>query len=154
VSSSFTFYNSFKKYVFDGTVIPGSDTLKVCLVTDAYTFDATHDVLADVLTSPSPEVEAIASPDNGYTQGGETLAGKVVSLTDSPSQSSLDADDVVWAALTATFRYAIIYAEKSVSPIENPLIACILLDTTPADIVVSGIDYKLQLSTSGLMTLA
>lgn len=154
MSSSLSFFNSFKKYIMDGTIDLDTDTIKCLLVTDAYTFDAADDVLADILTSPSPEVEAIASPDNGYTQGGEALTGVTLTLTDSPSQVTLDADDVTWSALTATFRAAILYAEKSLSPIENPLIAYILLDTTPADIVVSGVDYTIQWSSSGILTLS
>jgi hypothetical protein len=67
-----------------------------------------------------------------------------------------DAADLSWTALTATFRYGILYAEKSVgSPaVVNPLIGYILFDTTPANIVVSGVDWLCQWNASGIFDLA
>lgn len=152
--SSLTLYNKFKKYEQDGTIDLLTDTIKVALVTSAYTPDVTHDVLADVLSSPSPEVVPVASPDNGYDAGGAALAGKTSTDTDSPSVATFDADDLTWAALTATFRYGIVYAEKSVgSPaIVNPLIGYILFNTAPADIVMAGVDFTIQWNASGILT--
>lgn len=154
--SSFTLFNAFKKYVLDGTIDLDADTLKLMLVTSAYTPNAAHDVLADVQASPDPEVVAVASPSNGYTEGGQALANCAVTHTDSPPQAVFDADDVTWANLTATFRYGILYAEKSVgSPaVVNPLIGYITFDTTPADIVISGVDFVAQWSPSGILTLS
>jgi hypothetical protein len=151
-----TFYSSFYKYVLDGTINLASDTIKLALVTSAYTPSVAHDVLADVNSSPDPEVEQVASPDNGYTTGGEEVTGVSVTHTDSPSQATLDADDVEWTALTATFRYGILYAEKSVgSPaIVNPLIAYILYDTEPEDVVVNGVDWKTKWSPNGILTVS
>jgi hypothetical protein len=156
MDTTFTLYNSFKKYLLDGTIDLDTDTIKVALVTSAYTPLATHDVLADVMASPDPEVVAIASPSNGYTDGGAALANAAVTFTDSPSAGKFDADDLTWSALTATFRYGIVYAEKSVgSPaIVNPLIGYILFDTTPADITITGIDFTIQWSAAGIMTLS
>ena len=156
MASSITFYNKFKQYAFDGTIDLKNDTIKVLLVTSAYTFSATHDILADVITSPSPEVAAIASPYNGYTTGGETLSGQAVTFTDSPSQSKFDANDVTWTALTATFRGAVIYASGTLGDdnVVDPLIAYILFDTTPADVVVNGINYTIQWSANGIFTAA
>ena len=154
MASSFTLYSSARKYIMDGTLNLATDTIKLMLVTSDYTPSVAHDVLADVITSPSPEVEAIASPDNGYTTGGKALTGQAVTNTDSPSAGKFDADDVTWTALTATFRYGILYAEKSVgSPaIVNPLIGIIVYDTTPDDISVTGIDWMTQWSASGIIT--
>lgn len=156
MATTITAYHSLKKYLMDGTINPSTDTIKVALVTSGYTPDPTHDVLAEVLASPSPEVEAVASPDNGYTQGGEALTGQTVTGEDSPSQAVFDAADLTWSALTATFRYGIMYAEKSVgSPaIVNPLIAYILFDATPDDVEISGIDFTIQWPAAGIMTLS
>ncbi len=156
MATTFTLYNSFKKYLLDGTIDLDTDTIKVALVTSDYTPDVKHDVLADVMASPSPEVVAIASPSNGYTQGGAALSGAAVTLTDSPSASKFDATDLTWSALTATFRYGIVYASKSVgSPaIVNPLIGYILFNDTPADIDVAGIDFTIQWNASGIISLA
>ncbi len=156
MASEFTFYSKFKEYLFNGNIDLEVDTIKLALVTSDYIPDAAHEILADVLSSPSPEVVAIASPSNGYTAGGKTLTGQAVTSTSSPSQSKFDAGDVTWTALTATFRYGILYAEKSVgSPaIVNPIIGYILFDTTPADVIISGIDYLVQWSANGVFTLA
>jgi len=156
MATSFTLYNKFKQYLLDGTIDLDTDTIKVALVTSAYTPLATHDVLADVMASPDPEVVAIASPSNGYTDGGAALSGAAVTFTDSPSAGKFDADDLTWSALTATFRYGIVYAEKSVgSPaIVNPLIGYILFNDTPADISVAGVDFTIQWSASGILTVS
>jgi len=152
MASEFTLYSSARKYVLDGTIDLDTDTLKLALATSAYTPDVAHAVLADVFSSPSPEVEAVASPDNGYTAGGETLTGQVATKTDTPSAGKFDADNVVWTALSATFRYGILYAEKTVDAIVDPLIGYILFDATPADIVVSGIDWEARWSANGIIT--
>lgn len=156
MATTFTLYNCFKKYLLNGTIDLDTDTIKVALVTSAYTPAVTHDVLADVMASPDPEVVAIASPSNGYTDGGAELAGAAVTHTDSPSVAKFDANDLTWSALTATFRYGIVYASKSVgSPaIVNPLIGYILFDTTPADVTITGIDFTIQWSASGIVTLS
>lgn len=128
--------------------------IRVMLVTSDYTFDASHETIAAVLGSPSCEVAAIASPSNGYTTGGELLANGAVTVVASPKTTQYDADDVVWTALDATFRYAIYYIDGEVEGITDPPLCCVLLDNTPADIVVSGVDYKLQHSANGLFTSA
>lgn len=151
MASSLTFYNKFRKYIQDGTLDLDTNTIKLMLVTSDYTFDAAHGVLADVKASPDPEVVAIASPSNGYTTGGETLANPAV--TYSGAVSKFDADDVTWLLLTATFRYGILYASGTLNGVVNPLIACILFDTTPADITISGINYVVQWSANGIWTL-
>jgi len=152
MAASFTLYSSFRKYIMDGTINLATDTIMLMLVTSSYTPSIAHDVLADVMASPDPEVVAIASPDNGYTDGGETLTTKAVTNTDSPSQGIFDADNVVWTGLTATFRYGILYAAKTVSPIVNPLIGYILFDTTPADIELTGSNFTVQWNASGIIT--
>lgn len=154
--SELTLYNSFRKYVMDGTIKLSEDTLKLMLVTSNYEPSATHDVLADVQASPDPEVVSIASPDNGYVSGGAEITGATITSTDSPAQAVFDADDVTWIALTATFRYGILYAEKSVgSPaIVNPLIGYITFDNSPGDVSVSGVDFVVQWNPAGLVVIA
>lgn len=152
MASSFTLYGSFRKYTLDGTIDLDTDTIKLMLVTSDYTPDLAHTVLADINASPDPEVVAVASPSNGYTQGGKALTGQAV--TNSNTAGKFDADDLTFTALTATFRYGILYAEKSIgSPaIVNPLIGYILFNTTPADVVVSGVDWLCQWSANGIIT--
>ncbi|MEI7635870.1 MAG: hypothetical protein WCJ37_01080 [Syntrophus sp. (in: bacteria)] len=154
MASELTFYSKAKQFMLDGTLDLDANTIKLMLVTSVYTFDVAHEVLADVKASPDPEVLAVASPDNGYTAGGETLVSAAVTHTDAPSQAKFDAEDVTWTSLTATFRYGILYAEGTLNGVVDPLIACILFDTTPADVTISGINYVVQWSANGIFTLA
>jgi hypothetical protein len=154
MASSLTLYNKFKAYKNDGTICLVTDTIKLMLVTSDYTPDETHDVLADIQTSPDPEVVAIASPSNGYTAGGKTLTDQTITFTDTPSQAKFDAENITWTALTATFRYGILYASGTLNGVTDPLIGYITFDTTPADIVISGLDYTVQWSANGIITEA
>lgn len=148
MAASFTLYSSFRKYVMDGTINLATDTIKLMLVTNAYTPSIAHDVKADVNASPDPEL----TNGDGYTTGGTEVLTKTVTNTDSPSQGIFDAADTEWASLTKTFRYGILYAVKTVSPIVNPLIGYILFDTTPADIVLSASKFTVQWNTGGIIT--
>lgn len=152
MASEFTLYSSLRKYLLNGTINLESDTLKLALVTSAYSPNVAHAVLADVMSSPSPEVVAVASPDNGYPMGGKALTGQTVTKTDSPSAGKFDADDVIFTALTATFRYGVLYAAVTRNGIEDPLIGYVLYDTTPADITISGLDWINQWSPNGVIT--
>jgi hypothetical protein len=153
MATTLTFYNKFKKYIADGTIDLDTNTIKVALVTSAYTPDPAHDVLADVLASPSPEVVPIASPDNGYDAGGAALTGQAVTHTDSPSQAVFDADNLTWSLLTATFRYGIIYASGTLNGILNPLIGYLLFNDAPADISIAGINFTIQWNAGGIITI-
>lgn len=62
--------------------------LKVMLLNDAPTFDATHTTMAEVEGSPSAEVSG-----NGWDAGGEALAGAAVTVV-STSGAMLDATDL------------------------------------------------------------
>lgn len=152
--STLTLYNKLTKYLQDGTIDLDTNTINLALVTSSYTPDAAHDVLADVFGSPSCEVEAVASPSNGYTAGGEEVGTKTLTQTDSPAETVFDAGDVTFSALTATFRYGILYAVGTLNGIVNPLIGYILFDNTPADIVMTGIDFVVQWNASGITKIA
>jgi hypothetical protein len=128
------------------------DGLGVMLVTSAYAFDAAHETLADIISSPSAEVAAVASPSNGYTTGGKALQNVAFSHSDSPPLATLDADSPVWTNLTATFRYAVVYFGNDGTDTAAKLLNCTLLDNTPADRVISGVDYTLNVNASGLLT--
>lgn len=153
MGATFTIFGSAKEKILDGTIDLMAESLKVMLVTSVYVPDLAHEVLADVLTSPDPEVVAIASPSNGYTAGGQELTGKAVSKTTSPPNAFFDAADLVWTDLTATFRYGILYVDGPVgSPaIQSPLIGYILFDDAPADVIVAGVPWTLQWHPSGIL---
>lgn len=144
MASTTSKYDKLHKYLIDGTVDLDTNTIKVALVSSAYTFNAAHNVWADVSAN---EVASGA----GYTTGGIALASKVVSYA-GPLGKFL-ADNPVWTGLTKTFRYAVIYASGTLNGVVDPLLLCILLDNTPADIAAVGVDYSIQWNAGGILTL-
>lgn len=89
---------------------------------------------------------------DGYTAGGENLGSKTVAqnATD-PINTEWDAADTTWTALTKTMRHAFLYVDGATAGTDDYLISYILLDDTPADISVSGVDFTLQWSGNGIL---
>jgi len=148
MAASITLYNSMKEYIADGTIDLDTDTFKVALTTSTYTPNAsTHTVFADVTNE--------LSTANGYTSGGATLGS--VTWNRSGGTVTFDAADTTWTASSGSIvaRYAVIYKSGTANAIVNPVIAYILLDTTPADVTVtSGNTLTLQWNASGIFSLA
>lgn len=140
MSTTITQYSSCKQYRNDGTIDLDATNIYVALVTSSYTFSAAHTIWADV------SANEVATGD-GYTTGGAQLGSLSVNST------RWDAADVTFSGLTKTFRYAVIYVNATVNSIVKPLIACILLDATPADVSVTGVDYVISWNASGIATL-
>lgn len=151
MASAIYLFNKLTEYLAKGIINLETDTIKLALITSSWTPDVTLDIFGDITASPSPEASG-----SGYTQGGAALTGQTVTLSDSPAKTVFDASDLTFSALNATFRYGVLYANKSTgSPaIVDPLIAYILFDTTPADIVVSGVDWKVQWNASGIFDIS
>lgn len=145
MASTITLTNSLRKYLGDGTIDWDSDTIKCMMLTSGYTLNAAHSILADVSAN---EVAA----GNGYTTGGVTLANKSVTLAGVVAKYT--ADPATWGTLTKTYRFLALYSEKTVNGVVNPLIALILVDNTPADIVITGADYSVQWNANGIFTLS
>jgi hypothetical protein len=106
-------FNSFKKKIMDGSIDLDTDTIKVMLVTSAYTpgQDA-HDFKDDVTN----EV-----PGTGYTVGGQALANKAVAADNTDNEVVFDADDATWPSSTVTVRGTVPYKEPR-TPSTSPLI--------------------------------
>ena len=131
MATTITAYDHLWKLLTTGGIDLDTDTINVALVTSSYTPSTAHDEWADVSANE-------VATGSGYTTGGVALASPVV------TNSNIDYDDVVWTSLTKTFRYAVIYKVGSGGGLTNPLIAYLLLDTTPADVVSSGSNYTIQ----------
>lgn len=147
MAASITFYQTFRKWMADGTFDLDANTFKVTLHTSTYTPNAaTQSVYADLTNE--------LSTANGYTNGGATLGS--VTWTQSGATITFDAADTAWNIVTAsiTARYAVIRASGTLNTHVDPLVAYILLDTTPADITVTpGNSLTLQWNASGIFTL-
>lgn len=143
MAASLTFYNSFRKYVADGTIDLDTHTFKVMLVASGYTPSTAHTVKTDVTNE--------LSTANGYTAGGATLGS--VTWSHSGGTATFDAADTVWTASGGSIvaRYAVIYDDTAAN---DELVCYILLDTTPADVTTTaGNTLTLQWNGSGIFTI-
>lgn len=97
-------YNSAKRDIMNGSINLSSDTLKVMLVTNAYTPNVdTHTKRSDITNEVS---------GTGYTAGGATLANKTVTVDNAANQGVFDADDLVWPNASITARGAVLYKSR------------------------------------------
>ena len=109
-------YNNFKKLIMNGGIDLDTDTIKVALVTSAYTPDQdAHDFFDDVTNEVS---------GTGYTAGGASLANKAVTADNTDNEGVFDADDVAWTTSTITARGAVIY--KSTGTASTSALICYL----------------------------
>lgn len=145
MAASITFYNNWKEAINDAAL--RAATVKVTLHTSTYTFAATHNVYADLTNE--------LATANGYTNGGATLAS--VAWDQVSGTATFDAADTVWTASGGSIsaRRAVIRVVGTFNSQVDPLIASILLDTTPADVTATdGNTLTLQWGASGIFTLA
>ena len=109
-------YGQFIQAAFNKEIDFDTDTIKVALLTNAYTPDQdAHNYFDDVVAHE-------VSGATGYTAGGATLANKSVTYTGATNTLVLDADDVTWAASTITARYAVVYDASPATNATRPLI--------------------------------
>ena len=100
---------------FDGSEDWLADTIKVALLSSAYTPNQdTHEFWSDVSAN---EVTG-----TGYTAGGQALGTKTATYDAATNTIKLDAADVTWAASTITARYAVVYKDTGVAT-TSPLVA-------------------------------
>lgn len=108
-------YGSFIAKSLNKEIDLDTDTIKVALLTSAYTPNQdVHDYFDDVVAN---EVTGA-----GYTAGGATLTGKTVSYDAPTNTITFDADDVVLASSTITARYAVVYDATPATNATRPLI--------------------------------
>jgi len=108
-------YGNFVVKSFNKEIDWDSDTIKVALLTNAYTPNQdAHDYFDDVVTNQVT--------GTGYTSGGLTLANKTNTYNSSTNVIVLDADDTTWASSTITARYAVIYDATPATDATRPLI--------------------------------
>lgn len=145
MASTVTIFNSFRKYIADGTIDLDTDTVKAALLLSTYTVSAAHTILSDV---SSHEVAA----GSGYTAGGVALT--TPSVTYSGAVAKYTADPAVWTSLSKTFRFLLLYANVTRNGIVNPLLEVILIDNTPGDIIVTATDYSIQWNANGIISFS
>lgn len=102
--------SSFKSELFGGTHDLDTDVIKIALFTSTATLDA-----ATTVYSTTDEVVG-----TGYTAGGNTLTGAVISLDG--TTAIVDFADTTWSSATLTARGALIYnsskADKAIAVLD------------------------------------
>src|SRR6478735_3915446 len=135
-------YGNVLKAAFNKEIDWDSDTIKVALLTSAYTPNQdTHDYLDDVISN---EVTG-----TGYTAGGQALASKTVTYDASTNTLKLDAADVTWSGSTVTARYAVVYDDSGATNASKALIAYYDFTTDRAS---SNGDFIVRWGTDGVFT--
>lgn len=109
-------YGNAIKAAFNKEIDWDSDTIRVMLVTSAYTPNQDgHDYVDDVRAN-----EVVGT---GYTAGGAALASKTATYDAATNTVKFDAADVTWAGSTITARYAVVYNDAGATDAQKPLIA-------------------------------
>jgi hypothetical protein len=115
---------------------PGGDWMssevKLALLGNTYVPDTSAATFASVAAH---EVAG-----TNYPAGGRPLTGKALSRTG--STTFLDAASLTFPALTATFRYGVLYVAGTVDGVVDPLLACIQLDTV--EVALTAKDYPIE----------
>ena len=135
-------YNSFKKKIMDGSIDLDTDTIKIALVSSAYTPDKdAHDFWDDVVANE-------VANSGTYTAGGATLT-PTVSQDNTDDEGVFDATDVSWTSATITARYAVIYKSTGVNS-TSPLIAVIDFGTNQ---ISTGGTFAITFAAEGIINL-
>lgn len=135
------FYGPAFVSAFNGLIDFDTDTIKVALLTSAYTPNQdAHDFFNDITN------EVVGT---GYTAGGATLAGASITYTGGTNTLKLDGNDVSWPASTITARYAVIYKSTGTAS-TSPLIA--LVDFG-ADVVSTAGAFSIVWDAAGIATV-
>jgi len=108
-------YNSFKRDIMNGSIDLDTDTIKLMLVTSAYTPNIdTHTKRSDITN------EVVGT---GYTAGGVTLANKSVSVNNTTDRGVFTADAISIPTATITARGCVLYKSRGGASSADELIA-------------------------------
>lgn len=112
---------------FEGGLIPGTTDLRVLLVESGYTFDQSHNDVADITNECS---------GTGYSR--KTLAGESVAVVSNVVE--IEADNVTWTSADfGTPAGAVVYVYDAVDA--NARLVCFCDQN---DIATNGSDYTLK----------
>lgn len=130
-------YNRCKANLMNKEIDLEADTIKVMLMNNSHSFDATHNTLSQVSTNQIT--------GTGYTSGGATLTNKAVTQA---STTKWDADDVEWTTASFTAYHAVIYDDTTTN---DDLI--LSLDFGGAQTITAA-TFKIAFDAAGIVTLA
>lgn len=141
-AGAFTFYNSAKKDILDGTTDLDNDTIIGILVTDGYTPSATHSTYADVSSSECT--------DGDYTP--QELTTKAFS--EASGTVTYDGDDLVYGtSVTITAKYMMLVRRAGASLASTDLlVGYVDLDTGGGAVGSIASDFAVKFHADGVFT--
>lgn len=138
-------YDTAKLKIAQGIIDLDTHNFKIALFLSTSNCNTlTHDELADLTDEHAN--------GNGYTTGGQSLAGE--SLGNTSGTTKFDSDNPVWTATGGpiTARFAVIYDDDVAG---DPLLAVCLLDTAPADVTATDTNtFTVNMNASGIFTIS
>jgi hypothetical protein len=135
-------YNSFKRDIGNGSIDWDTDTIKVMLVTSAYTPDQ------DAHTKRSDITNEVVG--TGYTSGGAALAGATVVADNTGNRGIYDANDTSWSTATITARAAVLYKSRGGAASADELI---MYSDFGSDKTSTGGTFLITWNSTGILTL-
>jgi hypothetical protein len=122
-----TLYNAVAKEIGDGSLDMDTQTFKATLHTSAYAPNLAQSQYSDLTNE--------LATANGYTNGGATLTG--VTWNQTSGVCVFESGNVTWTAAGGSIsaRYLVLRSSSSANQL---LIGYMLLDATPADVVVTS----------------
>lgn len=148
-ASAWVIYNTFKRYMADGTCDLDGDTFVMGLYTSA-----SNAATATLSTRGSLTNEVTSA--NGYVAGGKTMTGVTWSTGASAGEMRFDATANIWSASGGTIsniRYAVIYdATTGTSAGNRKLVAYSALSTSQFS-VTDGNTLTITPSANGIFEL-
>jgi hypothetical protein len=135
-------FNSFKRDNAISNINLLTDTIKLMLVTSAYTPNQdTHTKRSDVTN------EVVGS---GYTAGGVTLANKTVTQNNATNAADFDADDITIPSATITARGAVLYKSRGGASSADELIGYLDFGS---DITSTAGNFVINFNAAGIINL-
>lgn len=119
------------------------NTYKLALLTSSHTNNI------DTQTYWS-DVSANETSGTNYTAGGATVSGLTVVVDDTNDIAYLDATDLTFSTITATFRYGCLY-ESTGTDSTSKIVA--IIDFTGADISPVAGDFAITWATDGVIKI-
>lgn len=137
-----TWFGPGLQYLLDQPADLEAVTVKLALVTDAYTPNRdTHDFWDDVSANE-------LANGNGYSTGGATISGAAFSYDATSDQVRFDHDDVSWTfTASKTWRYGVYYIDTAGASSTDPVFGLLTWDSNQS----VSTAYTLQIDAAGVL---
>lgn len=103
-----------------------------------------HATFSDV---SDDEITNTAASDTGYTQGGQTLTGKILNVDTDDRNVDFDADDVTFSDSTIDARYVVVYHAEPADETDQDLILLVDLGEEKSS---ENADFTIEWSDDGI----